>query len=110
MIRLDSFDIVRRKEKEEEEEKERNNRNGKREREENSRSAITLIGISGLSGSRSRSLMNTRENRYNVGIQNKRRASNAVQSDCGLNERYYATSSGAGTEKEREKERKKKYL
>lgn len=52
--------------------------------------------------------MNTRENRYNVGIQNKRRASNAVQSDCGLNERYYATSSGAGTEKEREKERKKK--
>lgn len=50
--------------------------------------------------------MNTRENRYNVGIQNKRRAStaNAVQSDCGLNERYYATS--AGTEKERKKEKK----
>lgn len=99
-----------RKEKEEKRRREIIVTGREREREENSRSAITLIGISGLSGSRSRSLMNTRENRYNVGIQNKRRASNAVQSDCGLNERYYATSSGAGTEKEREKERKKKYL
>ena len=74
-------------------------REREREREEsgNSRETITLIGISGLAFARSRALMNARENRHNVGIHKRgqpRALANAVQSDCGLNERYYATSAG----------------